>query len=53
MEESSSTLTELESTDILDRIDMVKELTSRELALILILTLLNIERPVNPFAHPN
>ena len=55
MEESSSTLTELESMDILDQIDVVEELISRELAsiLILILTLPNLERPINPFTHPN
>jgi hypothetical protein len=53
MEESSSTLTELESTDILDRIDVVEELTSRELASILTLTLLNVERLVNLFAYPD
>jgi len=55
MEESSSTLTELESMDILDQIDVVEELISRELAsiLILILILLNLERPINPFAYPD
>ena len=55
MEESSSTPTELESTDILDQIDVVKELISRELASILILIpiLPNLERPINPFAHPD
>ena len=54
-EESSSTLTEPESTDILDQIDVVEELISRELAsiLILILTLPNLERPINLFTYPN
>jgi hypothetical protein len=55
MEESSSTPTELESTNILDQINMIKELISRELASTSISTLIlpNLERPTNPFTHPN
>jgi len=53
IEESSSTLTKLKSINILNWINIVKELISRELALILILILLNIERPINLFTYPN
>jgi hypothetical protein len=54
-EESSSTPTEPESTDILDQSDVVVELTSREMASTSTSSpsLPNLERPANPFAHPD